>query len=295
MNRERDPCIFNGWEKVGGVGWDVGMIIVAAPENIYKLYDHLVHSQQINVNSFIDYLLESSYEKKKNELCSYGIVVFDNFGGDGAADIYVRKDKDRDTEIKIVFDDLDHCQSSKKQSYPCTIGWNNGMIFIGDPLALSDILEKNTTLESFLTDYAKDFEKHGFYQGFLTYIWIDNLIDQGSFKIYIENNPQSNYDSIITFITQKSMIGGHDTTPQKSELPTYTLEEVSKHNKKGDAWIALQGNVYDVTKWIPQHPGGDAILQCIGKDATDIFEGIGHPSYVYDTVRPNYLIGRLAP
>ena len=66
------------------------------------------------------------------------------------------------------------------------------------------------------------------------------------------------------------------------DLPLVTMEEVSKHNKKEDAWVVIDSCVYDVTKFINYHPGTRAILleQC-GKDGTDAFNGIrwgeGHP------------------
>ena len=65
-------------------------------------------------------------------------------------------------------------------------------------------------------------------------------------------------------------------------LPRVTMEEVSKHNTKEDAWIVIHNCVYDVTKFIDYHPGSRAILlqQC-GKDGTAAFNGIrwgeGHP------------------
>jgi len=63
-------------------------------------------------------------------------------------------------------------------------------------------------------------------------------------------------------------------------IPNYErkikLKEVAKHGKKEDAWIGLFGNVYDVTDWIHIHPGGDIILYGIGKDATNMFTGVGH-------------------
>lgn len=52
----------------------------------------------------------------------------------------------------------------------------------------------------------------------------------------------------------------------------YTREEVAKHNKIDDAWTVISGNVYDITKWIPKHPGGAlAIMQIVGKDGTKLF------------------------
>lgn len=34
-----------------------------------------------------------------------------------------------------------------------------------------------------------------------------------------------------------------------------TLEELGKHNTSADCWIAIHGNVYDVTAFLPEHPG----------------------------------------
>jgi hypothetical protein len=59
----------------------------------------------------------------------------------------------------------------------------------------------------------------------------------------------------------------------------YTMDEVAKHNKKSDAWIVIHNNVYNITNWIPKHPGGDIILKGIGRDATKLFEEIGHSPY----------------
>jgi len=40
--------------------------------------------------------------------------------------------------------------------------------------------------------------------------------------------------------------------------------------------------VYDVTKYLDDHPGGsEIIVEYAGKDATDMFEDIGHSSEVY--------------
>jgi cytochrome b involved in lipid metabolism len=39
------------------------------------------------------------------------------------------------------------------------------------------------------------------------------------------------------------------------------MSEVKKHNKDGDAWVVIHGNVVDVSDFVPRHPGGKAVLQ----------------------------------
>eukprot|EP00494_Astrolonche_serrata_P034629 UN34898 len=59
-----------------------------------------------------------------------------------------------------------------------------------------------------------------------------------------------------------------------------TLEEVSKHNTKDDCWLIIAGKVYDVTKFLEDHPGGDdVLLSSTAKDATDDFEDVGHSNH----------------
>nr|GMD25166.1 cytochrome B5 [Ipomoea batatas] len=59
----------------------------------------------------------------------------------------------------------------------------------------------------------------------------------------------------------------------------YTLAQVSQHNNANDCWLIIDGKVYDVTKFLEDHPGGDEVLlSSTGKDATDDFEDVGHSS-----------------
>ncbi|CAF3995405.1 unnamed protein product, partial [Adineta steineri] len=71
-----------------------------------------------------------------------------------------------------------------------------------------------------------------------------------------------------------------------------TEEELSQHNKDGDAWIAVNKHVYDVSKYLKDHPGGiDAIVLASGIDASDDFMAI-HSDHAKDML-VKYHIGIL--
>ncbi|KAJ5536018.1 Cytochrome b5 [Penicillium frequentans] len=73
----------------------------------------------------------------------------------------------------------------------------------------------------------------------------------------------------------------------------YTLEEVQKHNKADDLWIVLHNKIYDITKYIEDHPGGSAILiEVAGTDATEAFEETGHSDEARDELA-RYYVGDL--
>uniref|UniRef100_A0A2N9F417 Cytochrome b5 heme-binding domain-containing protein n=1 Tax=Fagus sylvatica TaxID=28930 RepID=A0A2N9F417_FAGSY len=53
----------------------------------------------------------------------------------------------------------------------------------------------------------------------------------------------------------------------------YSKAEVALHAKKTDCWIIIKDKVYDVTSYVEEHPGGDAILAHAGDDSTEGFYG----------------------
>ncbi|KAB1213910.1 Cytochrome b5 isoform B [Morella rubra] len=52
--------------------------------------------------------------------------------------------------------------------------------------------------------------------------------------------------------------------------------------------------VYDVTKFLEDHPGGDEVLRsATGKDATDNFEDVGHTDRAIEMMNELYNVGEI--
>lgn len=58
--------------------------------------------------------------------------------------------------------------------------------------------------------------------------------------------------------------------------------EVAEHSSEKSCWVIVHGKAYDVTEFLPEHPGGKKIiLRYAGKDATEEYEPI-HPPDTLD-------------
>jgi flavocytochrome c len=80
---------------------------------------------------------------------------------------------------------------------------------------------------------------------------------------------------------------------KSSATKAYSMEEVAKHNKKDDIWVVVDGQVLDVTSFLPDHPGGaKAILLYAGRDATEEFNMLHDPK-VIPRYAPDSVIGKL--
>lgn len=48
-----------------------------------------------------------------------------------------------------------------------------------------------------------------------------------------------------------------------------TISQISQHDSRASCWSAINGRVYDLTSWIPNHPGGErSILSLCGVDGS---------------------------
>ncbi|KAI2636141.1 FMN-dependent dehydrogenase [Xylaria nigripes] len=75
-----------------------------------------------------------------------------------------------------------------------------------------------------------------------------------------------------------------------------SAEEVAKHTTSESCWVLLYGDVYDVTEFLPSHPGGSKIiLQLAGRDATAEFDPIHPPGTLEENLKPEAKLGRIDP
>ena len=72
------------------------------------------------------------------------------------------------------------------------------------------------------------------------------------------NNIRSLKQAILpTAIVSMSTIGycNYFDYPFKKKS-SYTKKEISNHNTEKNAWVTYKNKVYDITKFIDSHPGG---------------------------------------
>lgn len=79
------------------------------------------------------------------------------------------------------------------------------------------------------------------------------------------------------------------------ETATFTEADLAQHSKRGDLWIAIHGEVYNVSAFLEEHPGGeDVLMEQAGLDATEAFDDIGHSEEAIERLS-QYRVGRFTP
>mmetsp|Transcript_13066 Transcript_13066/g.36760 ORF Transcript_13066/g.36760 Transcript_13066/m.36760 type:complete len:511 (+) Transcript_13066:286-1818(+) len=80
----------------------------------------------------------------------------------------------------------------------------------------------------------------------------------------------------------------------EGDLKLIPLAEVAKHNNENDMWMVVHGKVYDMTEFLPQHPGGKGVLkQFMGKVADSGFDPIHPESIIEENMPVVKLLGKI--
>lgn len=83
-------------------------------------------------------------------------------------------------------------------------------------------------------------------------------------------------------------------TPGVDPNTPLSMDEIQKHTSEDDCWLIVEGKVYDLTEFLPDHPGGKkAPLIYAGKDATEEFMMLHKPELL-EKYAKEYQVGVVA-
>jgi len=72
-----------------------------------------------------------------------------------------------------------------------------------------------------------------------------------------------------------------------------TYADVARHASKDDLYLVVHDSVYDCSKFVDEHPGGEEVmLDVAGLDATESFEDVGHSDEARE-ILTKMLVGKL--
>ncbi|MEQ2273737.1 Cytochrome b5 [Xenotaenia resolanae] len=75
----------------------------------------------------------------------------------------------------------------------------------------------------------------------------------------------------------------------------FRLSEIEAQNSFKSTWIIIHNKVYNVTKFLDEHPGGEEVLrEQAGGNATESFEDVGHSTDARE-MASSMVIGELHP
>jgi cytochrome b involved in lipid metabolism len=84
-------------------------------------------------------------------------------------------------------------------------------------------------------------------------------------SVKMTTDPVQNMSSNISNSNQK--------TAETKKI--YTTKDVEAHSTKNDCWTIINNDVYDITSYVPMHPGGiNQITRICGKDGTSLFASV---------------------
>ncbi|XP_069491626.1 cytochrome b5 type B [Ambystoma mexicanum] len=90
------------------------------------------------------------------------------------------------------------------------------------------------------------------------------------------------------------VMSGGDACPEP-KATFFTLQDVQSRNSAKEAWLVIHDRVYDVTRFVEEHPGGEEVLfEQAGGDATESFEDVGHSIDAREMLK-QYYIGEVHP
>ena len=118
----------------------------------------------------------------------------------------------------------------------------------------------------------------------------------GGFILF--GNKKTTTNSAVEGITttQSQSSNTSNSTQQNTQTKSeYTTNDVASHNSKSDCWTIINDNVYNITSYVPMHPGGvSEIIRVCGKNGTSLFNSNPQHDSRADNELAKLKIGTLA-
>lgn len=103
--------------------------------------------------------------------------------------------------------------------------------------------------------------------------------------------------SIATLLAVAALADDNNGNGDEEDMPLISKEELAEHDHPESCWKAIDGKVYDVTDYIPDHPTPESVMhEWCGKESTEPWEtkGYGRPhSQEAEEMLKDMLVGRL--
>jgi len=96
-------------------------------------------------------------------------------------------------------------------------------------------------------------------------------VKEGPYRVRLSpEDDEGSYSTMPSKVPTTSKL-----TSKKNELPTISMDELSKHNTEDDLWVLIHGVVYDFTDFAHEHPAGfQSIFDLAGEDGTSAFDAV---------------------
>ena len=113
-------------------------------------------------------------------------------------------------------------------------------------------------------------------------------------NIYIIGECYSKYQGWIEGALQTAEDCSKIILENNFEIEKKNMKKITKKtfDKNKEKWTIYEGHVYDISKFIKKHPGGEVIKYALGIDMTKIFNSVGHNNDSYNILE-KYKIGKL--
>lgn len=93
----------------------------------------------------------------------------------------------------------------------------------------------------------------------------------GGIYLFNKEEPDTSPTPQISQTTDDDSSDNTASQKKPANSESFTAAQVATHDSESDCWTIINGNVYDITSYIPRHPGGDEILRACGVDGTSLF------------------------